>query len=145
MTYIYCNIISKARILNPSPIIYSKIGLYMQFQVCVACNISYSAIIKLETLRADADWIFDKLNLTQYKEDWESLAAINKAEGSGTGDNRVHGGPGGKGGLSSEKLSSKYFSQIGKKNIRRLYEKYSVDFEMFGYDGQVQSYIDMGY
>ena len=117
----------------------------MYFQVCIPCNISFSAIIKLETLRADADWIFDKLNLTQYKEDWESLAAINKAEGSGTLDNRVHGGPGGKGGLSSEKLSSKYFSQIGKKNIRRLYEKYSVDFDMFGYDGQVQSYIDVGY
>ena len=123
----------------------SKLLYCVFFQVCIPCNISYSAIIKLETLKDDSDWIFDKLHLTQYKEDWESLAAINKLEGSGTGDNRVHGGPGGKGGLSSEKLSSKYFSQISKTNIKRLYKKYSVDFEMFGYDGQVQSYIDMGY
>ena len=30
-------------------------------------------------------------------------------------------------------------------NLRRLYEKYQVDFEMFGYEGQIQKYIDMGY
>ena len=47
--------------------------------------------------------------------------------------------------LTSESLSRKYFSQITKVNIRRLYEKYEVDFEMFGYEGQVQKYIDMGY
>ena len=118
------------------------------FQVCLPCNVSYSAIIKLETLKADADWLFDKLDLSQYKEDWESLAAINKAEEGDTGgdsDNRVHGGPGGRGGKPSEKLSSEYFSQISREDIRRLYDKYRVDFEMFGYDSQVQSYIDMGY
>ena len=47
--------------------------------------------------------------------------------------------------LTSESLSRKYFSQSTKANIRRLYEKYQVDFEMFGYTGQIQKYIDMGY
>ena len=47
--------------------------------------------------------------------------------------------------LTSESLPRKYFSQSTKANIRRLYEKYQVDFEMFGYTGQVQKYIDMGY
>ena len=46
---------------------------------------------------------------------------------------------------TSESLSRKYFSQISKVNLRRLYEKYQVDFEMFGYEGQIQKYIDMGY
>ena len=45
---------------------------------------------------------------------------------------------------TSESLSRKYFSQTKKVNIRRLYEKYQVDFEMFGYEGQIQKYIDMG-
>ena len=57
----------------------------------------------------------------------------------------MHGGPGGRGGMPSEKLSSEYFSRISREDIRRLYDKYRVDFEMFGYDSQVQSYIDMGY
>ena len=47
--------------------------------------------------------------------------------------------------MPSEKLSSEYFSRISREDIRRLYDKYRVDFEMFGYDSQVQSYIDMGY
>ena len=115
--------------------------------MCLPCNISYSAIIKLETLKPDADWLFDKLDLTQYKDDWEALAAINKAgdNDQDRGDNRVHGGPGGKGGQPSEELSSKYFSQISQENIKRLYDKYRVDFEMFGYDSHVQNYIGMGF
>ena len=47
--------------------------------------------------------------------------------------------------LTSESLSRKYFSQITKVNLSRLYEKYKIDFEMFGYEGHIQKYIDMGY
>lgn len=145
---------SLSQLSQPEPKILCLVSLKflayetIYFQVCLPCNVSYSAIIKLETLKADADWLFDKLDLNQYKEDWESLAAINKAEEGDTGggsDIRVHGGPGGRGGKPSEKLSSEYFSQISREDIRRLYDKYRVDFEMFGYDSQVQSYIDMGY
>ena len=47
--------------------------------------------------------------------------------------------------LSIESFARKYFSQISRVNVRRLYEKYKVDFEMFGYEGEVKTYIDMGY
>ena len=89
----------------------------------------------------DADWLFDKL--TEYRDDWDTLAAINKAGDTG-GEGRVHGGPGGRGGQSSDQLSRKYFSQISKESIKRLYQKYQVDFEMFDYENQIQMYIDMG-
>ena len=57
----------------------------------------------------------------------------------------VHGGPGGGGGASSQSIAGKYFAQISRENITRLYEKYQVDFEMFGYEGQVENYVDLAF
>lgn len=113
-------------------------------KVCLPCNISYSAILKLETLRQDADWLFPRLELGHLRRDWDSLASLNKAEAGGGGGARLHAGPGGRGGSSSEALARTYFSQVTRQNITRLFEKYRVDFEMFEYDDQVQSYVDMG-
>ena len=98
--------------------------------------------MKLETLKQDTDWLFDKLNIQHLRGDWERLAAIDKSDGDGfeTG----HGGLGGKGGLSRSRVVHQYFSQVSKENITRLYQKFLVDFEMFGYDNQVQKFIDMG-
>merc|ERR1740137_280172 len=59
-------------------------------KVCLPCNYTYSAILKLETLDEDADWLFEKL-----REDWDKMASVNKAGGE---VGIVHGGPGGKGG-----------------------------------------------
>jgi len=109
-------------------------------KVCLPCNLTYSAILKLETLEEDADWLFDKLSLKHLREDWDKVASVHKA---GAGDGRVHGGPGGKGGLSSEKLTENYFSQLTKSTVVRLYNKYKVDFEMFEYDKEVELYVDM--
>ena len=116
-------------------------------QVCIPCNISYSAVLKLETLQEDADWLFTKLNLTHLRSDWDSLAAVNKKSGQEEEEEegRVHGGPGGEGGAASQTVAGSYFSQISRENISRLYEKYQVDFQMFGYEDQVQSYIDLGF
>ena len=114
-----------------------------KIQVCIPCNISYSAVLKLETLEEDADWLFRKLNLTRLRSDWDSLAGLNKKTGDGEG--RVHGGPGGNGGAPSQTVAGKYFSQISRENITRLYEKYQVDFQMFGYEGQVQDYVVLGF
>ena len=85
--------------------------------------------------------MFKKLELEHLKSDWDGLARINKSEDD---DQRVHGGPGGLGGVSSDKLARKYFSQITKQNITRLFRKYQLDFEMFGYESHVQQFIDMG-
>ena len=91
-------------------------------------------------MEEDAGWLFNKLGLEDLREDWDKVASVNKA---GVEVGRVHGGPGGKGGLSSEQLAKKYFSQVKKEVVVRLYNKYKVDFEMFDYDKQVESYIDM--
>ena len=97
------------------------------FQVCIPCKISYSTILKLETLDRDLNWLFKKLDIKHYQQDFYNLLAEKTAQ------------------KTSESLSRKYFSQTKKMNIRRLYEKYQVDFEMFGYEGQIQKYIDMGH
>ena len=92
---------------------------------------SYSLILKLETIDRDLDWVFKKLDLKHYQQDFNK---IMKAKMNNNSKN-----------ATSEDLSIKYFSQSTRTNIKRLYEKYQVDFEMFGYEGQVQKYIDMGY
>ena len=100
-------------------------------------------MLKLETLEDDADWLFRKLNLTRLRSDWDSLAGVNKK--AEEGEARVHGGPGGDGGAPSQTVAGRYFSQISRENITRLYQKYQVDFQMFGYEDQVQTYIDLGF
>jgi len=119
-------------------------------KVCLPCNISYSAILRLETLQLDADWLFPRLGLEKLRRPWEQVAGgaagvVKVDKESGEETVRVHGGPGGEGGASSASLMEKYFSQLEKSAIVRLYEKYSVDFRMFGYDSQVQKYINMGW
>jgi len=104
-------------------------------KVCLPCNLTYSAILKLDTLKQDADWLFSKLGLENIREDWDQVAGINKG--------RVHGGPGGSGGLSSEELAAKYFGQLSKKAVVQLYNKFLVDFQMFDYDNQVEKFIEM--
>ena len=45
---------------------------------------------------------------------------------------------------SSEELAKKYYSQISKENIVKLYKKFEVDFQMFGYDTLAKEFLDMG-
>lgn len=95
-------------------------------KACIPCKISYSAILKIETLDRDLTWLFKKLDLKHHQHDFYNLVEKTAPK-------------------TSESLSRKYFSRTKKVNIRRLYEKYQVDFEMFGYEDQIQKYIDMGY
>ena len=95
---------------------------------------NYSAVLKLETLDRDLEWVFKKFDLNHYQHDFKNIMEAQKNKNKGENTTRT-----------SESLSRKYFSQISKVNLRRLYEKYQVDFEMFGYEGQIQKYIDMGY
>ena len=43
--------------------------------------------------------------------------------------------------FGSKVLAKKYFGQLTKQQVFRLYEMYKIDFDMFGYDPQL--YIDM--
>ena len=42
---------------------------------------------------------------------------------------KLHSSSGGK----TEDLAKKYFRQMSKKEIEKLYKMYKIDFEMFGY------------
>jgi len=43
-------------------------------KLCLPCNISYSAILKLETLQEDADWMFPHLGLDSLRPAWDSVS-----------------------------------------------------------------------
>ena len=92
------------------------------WQVCKPCDTSYDAIIKSETLDQDTEWFFEKLKIFNLTEEWNEDLVYDKNY------------------ISTEK----YFSQLSKENVYRLYQKYQIDFEMFNYENQVQRYIDMG-
>ena len=62
----------------------------------------------------DVDWLFDKLEHNHVPELWKKLVGRNSEY--------------------NDKLPRKYFGQIRKEDIRRLYMKYQVDFEMFEYE-----------
>ena len=94
-------------------------------KVCIPCNISYDGILKVETIKNDASWLLDKLNHEYVPEVWDKFDERKRE--------------------SDDKLSREYFRLVKQINIRRLYMKYQVDFEMFGYENQVLKYIDMGY
>jgi hypothetical protein len=106
-------------------------------QVCLPCNISYDAILKLETLEQDSNWLFQRLGLSsRLQADWADVAGINR---------RVHAGPGGTGGQASEERTPAYLGQVARADLALVYEKYRPDFQMFGYDGQqAAAYIPMG-
>jgi len=95
-------------------------------KVCIPCNISYDAILKVETLKSDADWLLAKLKLNHLQEDWGKLAATTWNQ-------------------TTSESTRKYFSQVSQENIWRLYIKYQIDFEMFNYENQIEEFIDMGY
>ena len=106
------------------------------FQVCLPCNISYDAILKLESLEPDSTWLFQKLGLTRLQADWAEVAGINR---------RVHAGPGGTGGPASEERMPHYLGQVTRADLTLVYEKFRPDFQMFGYDGrEAAAYIQMG-
>ena len=104
-------------------------------QVCLPCTISYDAILKLETLEPDADWLFQRLGLTRLQADWADVAGIHR---------RIHAGPGGTGGEASEARTPAYLGQVTRADLALVYEKYRPDFQMFGYDDQAAAYIEMG-
>ena len=103
--------------------------------MCLPCNISYDAILKLESLEPDSKWLFQRLGLTQLAADWADVAGMNR---------RIHAGPGGTGGPPSEERTAHYLSQVSQGDLSLVYEKYRPDFQMFGYDNQAAEYIQMG-
>ena len=97
----------------------------MFVQVYEPCNIKYNAVIKLESVVEDSDWLFKKVNLTNHLADWREI--------TGNAGKSAHVGPGGSGGQSSGDVTLTYMQQIPKHKIEALYNKYKLDFLMFDY------------
>lgn len=81
---------------------------------CQPCLLQYNAIIKLETADQDNEYVMQMSglnNLTSYEKRHET-----------------------KGGQSSAKdIRNKYFSQVKCSLLKKVYDYYALDFELFDY------------
>lgn len=94
------------------------------YKFCTPCNINFTIITKVETLKRDNDYVIyqaglESLLLKPINEKRIRVKTImNKA----------------KDGKDTKRLLNKYFKQLDKQNLNDLLEIYGIDFEMFGYD-----------
>lgn len=78
---------------------------------CTPCLINYDVIIQFETLQQDVQLL---LNLIGEKRgpSWKHSTSI---------------------GTSKTELVKSYYGQLSRETISKLYDKYRIDFELFGY------------
>ncbi|XP_077283689.1 carbohydrate sulfotransferase 11-like [Arctopsyche grandis] len=93
-------------------------------QFCTPCQINFTIVTKVETLKRDTEYVIyqaglESVLLKPVKEKKLRVKTImNKA----------------KDGKDTKTLLKKYFKQLDKKNLDDLLTIYGIDFEMFGYD-----------
>jgi len=130
------------------------------YSVCIPCDVEYDVIIKLETHDEDTEFLIRKYNLTELNEPFTMWKHNSKAENQiGDYDYYVYEDPkmnpiqitkaprSSGSNLANEiendkdrKVNEKdeykreLFSQLTKKQVRKLYENYKVDFDMFDYN-----------
>lgn len=92
------------------------------YSFCTPCHVNFTVIAKLETLTRDQEYIIRRagleniLTLSRHKDRPKMI--LNKArDGKNTND-----------------LTKRYYSQLSEKQLRKLYNIYKLDFEMFGYN-----------
>ncbi|KAK7065346.1 hypothetical protein SK128_015664 [Halocaridina rubra] len=79
---------------------------------CTPCLLDYDVIAKFETLERDQTYIIKEKHLeSKIKPSWKHLTN----------------------GIKTADTIKKYFATITKKDLMGLYEKYKLDFELFGY------------
>lgn len=91
---------------------------------CTPCLVHYDVYVHFETLRSDFMFLLDRMDRN-------------------SGDDSVITRPEWKhattGGYSNKALLKSYFSQLKRSTLVKLYEKFRLDFELFGYD--VEEYL----
>jgi len=133
------------------------------YSVCVPCDVKYDVIIKLETHDEDTEYLIRKYGLTQLQEPFTMWKHNSKGENQiGDYDYYVYEDPrmnpvklnsvspslsesSTKGIVSAqeeddehkvnekEKYKKLLFGQLSQSQVRKLYENYKVDFDMFDY------------
>ena len=98
---------------------------------CGFCDINYTVIAKSETFAEDLKFIGKLAHVDFQNIGWLDIFIriflINiLTEGSHTSS-----------GGSTKELAKKYFSELSLGTVKKLYEAYKVDFEMFGYSPQL--------
>jgi len=84
------------------------------FILCPPCHFNFDIIVKMETFKRDTDFILSQVGLSEKISFAKSHTTLGKSPG--------------------RNLKLEYFSQLSKKMVMALYEKYKIDFEMFGYE-----------
>lgn len=86
---------------------------------CTPCFIQYDVIAKFETLEDDQKYLIKLARLEDnIKPEWKHLTK----------------------GQQTSQVIKKYYSKIPKELLLKLYDKYRLDFEMFGYT--IDKYLD---
>ena len=85
----------------------------LYYDSCRPCEVQYDYIVKFETLNNDIEYLKQKLNVSSY----HRQAFFPKSAYKANWD-----------------LVKKAFKKIPKELGLKLYEKYRIDFEMFGYE-----------
>lgn len=82
------------------------------YSLCSPCIIKYDVIAKMETFSEDTQFVINQLGL----EERLTVEWVHKTSKETTSE-----------------VGKKYFSQITKAQVDQLYNKYRLDFELFGY------------
>ena len=105
-------------------LIHTDLALYADdhwipyYLFCTPCLVNYDLIIKFETFEQDVGLFLDRVRSDRSPE-WKHMT---------------------RGGRSIDKIHS-YFSQLSRRQIEALYEKFQFDFQLFGYS--VDEYFDL--
>jgi Sulfotransferase family len=83
------------------------------YKFCTPCQFQFTDIVKMETFDRDQDQILQKAGI-------KDLVGLRK-------DNV------GKGGETSEEMTTKYLKELPPKLFKQLVSIYQIDFDIFGY------------
>merc|ERR1712098_108829 len=84
-----------------------------QFILCPPCHFKFDVIVKMETFDQDTNFILKQRDL-------QGEISLRKSHSSGTSEGEKSGGD-----------TKSLFSQLSKKLVQALHEKYRLDFLMF--------------
>lgn len=90
------------------------------YRLCEPCSIGYDFIGKLESIDRDARYVLD--NVINVTTDSSKIYFMNSSE-------NIHWT-----GSSDEKIMRKYYDSLPKAALQKLYRRYKLDFEFFGYE-----------
>ncbi len=93
---------------------------YPVYLMCLPCRYNYSVVSSVETLASDSADILRHLSKIITKTNKSSLPRLHAAKGETPN--------------KTQNKAEHYFSQITKQQVKKLYDKYFFDFELFGYD-----------